>query len=105
MNLNDCQRNGASRAGQKGNATPAGVVHDHEMRSDTISGDGDVKRQGHDGNSKGFGGGLISRVRLALFGKRELESDLNLEMIEELHMMTGCEVSSASNHDCGGCAE
>ncbi|CAM9151559.1 unnamed protein product, partial [Sphacelaria rigidula] len=81
--------NGASRAGQKGNATPAGVVHDHEMRSDTISGDGDVKRQGHDGNSKGFGGGLLSRVRLALFGKRELESDLNLEMIEELHMMTG----------------
>lgn len=34
--------------------------------------------------------GLFSRVWTKLFGKREPESDLTVEMIEELHMMTGC---------------
>lgn len=34
--------------------------------------------------------GLFSRMWTKLFGKREPESDLNVEMIEELHMVTGC---------------
>lgn len=101
LNLNDGHRDGASDAGQEDNAASAGVSHDHVSRGDAISDDGDGDRQG-DGKSKGFVGGLLSRARLALFGKREPESDLNLEMIEELHMMTGCKASFSSNHECVG---
>ena len=37
--------------------------------------------------------GFLSTLRTMIFGSRDLESDLNVEMLEELHMITGCELS------------
>lgn len=34
--------------------------------------------------------GLLGALRTLLFGARDPESDLSIEMLEELHMVTGC---------------
>lgn len=39
--------------------------------------------------------GFLAGLRTMLFGARDPESDLSIEMLEELHMVTGCEQRSA----------
>lgn len=34
--------------------------------------------------------GFLAALRTMLFGARDPESDLSIEMLEELHMVTGC---------------
>ncbi len=38
--------------------------------------------------------GFLAGLRTMLFGARDPESDLSIEMLEELHMVTGCKKRS-----------
>lgn len=37
--------------------------------------------------------GVLAALRTVLFGARDPESDLSIEMLEELHMVTGCKLA------------
>lgn len=45
-----------------------------------------------DGDRRAREIGLLERLRNMVFGTRDPESDLNVEMLEELRMSTGCEL-------------
>lgn len=48
-------------------------------------------------NNNRESGSFLATIRTMLFGSRDPESDLDGEMLEELHMVTGCKfVSSRS---------
>lgn len=52
-------------------------------------------------NNNRESGGFLATIRTMLFGSRDPESDLDGEMLEELHMVTGCKfVSSRSRVRC-----
>lgn len=40
--------------------------------------------------------GFLAALRTMIFGARDPESDLSIETLEELHMVTGCELCSLS---------
>lgn len=41
--------------------------------------------------------GFLATLKKMFFGARDPESDLSVEMLEELHMVTGCEFYPHSN--------
>lgn len=41
-------------------------------------------------NHRSRGVGFLAGLRTMIFGARDPESDLSVEMLEELHMVTGC---------------
>ena len=60
----------------------------------------DGKESDTEGGAKGRrksgdAGGFLGTLRTMIFGSRDPESDLNVEMLEELHMITGCEFWSS----------
>lgn len=49
----------------------------------------------HNNHRSRGGVGFLAGLRTMIFGARDPESDLSVETLEELHMVTGCESSSA----------
>lgn len=47
--------------------------------------------EGNDTPRGDRGVSFIAKLRKMIFGARDPESDLDMEMLEELHMVTGCE--------------
>lgn len=58
----------------------------------TVSVDAEASTEGGAKDRRKSGdAGFLGTLRTMIFGSRDPESDLNVEMLEELHMITGCE--------------
>lgn len=62
-----------------------------EARGSSVSGADGRGNGGGDNRRTGRIVGFLASLRTMLSGTRDPESDLSVEMLEELHMVTGCE--------------